>query len=371
MSASRSSGSSISRGWANSGVNNSAVPITAPHFLTIGFIAGTDLNDEVHVFHTAFRTLHGLVLFCREILKKLKAFIASAQSYCLPLPPGHRFPMEKYRLIPEQLVYEGTLPESAFFVPEPAGDEALLDAHESEYLDDLRNGRLCERTMRKTGFPWSEALVTREEQIMGGTIRAAEIALETGVGMNVAGGTHHAFTNRGEGFCLLNDQAVAAMHLIRHHGIKRIFIADLDVHQGNGTAEICQNVPEIFTFSMHGEKNYPFHKEKSDLDIGLPDGIDDKAYLASMDQYLFPALDAFEPAFIFFQSGVDIMEDDALGRMSVSMAGCRERDTRLLRYAHTNKIPICISMGGGYAPDIRRIVEAHAQTFREVAYLYF
>ena len=299
------------------------------------------------------------------------SYIAWDASYQHPLPEGHRFPMEKYALLPAQLEYEGTVSASAFFSPEPISETLLLSTHHADYWTALKEGTLDPRQMRKTGFPWSEALVAREVLIMGGTVQAAERALTTGVGFNIAGGTHHAFADRGEGFCLLNDQVIAAQALLLEGKATRIFIVDLDVHQGNGTAALCKNWPNIFTFSMHGEKNYPFHKEDSSLDVPLPDGMDDRSYLATMEQFLFPALDAFEPDFIFYQAGVDILAEDALGRLGLSLAGCRTRDEKVLGYAHRNRIPICISIGGGYAPQIRQIVEAHAQTYRTAAYLYF
>ncbi len=298
-------------------------------------------------------------------------YIAWDAVYQHPLPEGHRFPMEKYALLPAQLEYEGTVSSSAFFSPTPLAESHLLRTHKEEYWTALKAGHLDPRIMRKTGFPWSPALVEREVLIMGGTLQAAEQALLTGIGFNVAGGTHHAFADRGEGFCLLNDQVIAANALFFAGKAQRIFIVDLDVHQGNGTAALCENLPHIFTFSMHGDKNYPFHKEKSSLDVPLPDGIDDRTYLATMDQYLMPALDAFEPDFIFYQAGVDILAEDALGRLGVSLAGCKARDEKVLRYAHRNQIPMCVSMGGGYAPKIQSIVEAHAQTYRLAAFLYF
>jgi acetoin utilization deacetylase AcuC-like enzyme len=298
-------------------------------------------------------------------------FIAWDPAYQHPLPEGHRFPMEKYALLPAQLEYEGTVASSAFFTPEPLTEKELLLTHDAAYWLSLKEGSLDPKIMRKTGFPWSNALVEREVLIMGGTYQAALQALITGVGFNVAGGTHHAFADRGEGFCLLNDQVIAANLLFHTGKAKKIFIVDLDVHQGNGTAALCKNLHHIFTFSMHGDKNYPFHKESSSLDIPLPDGIDDRHYLATMDQYLFPALDAFEPDFIFYQAGVDILAEDALGRLGVSLAGSKARDEKVLGYAHRNHIPVCVSMGGGYAPQIQRIVEAHAQTYRLAAFLYF
>ncbi len=200
---------------------------------------------------------------------------------------------------------------------------------------------------------------------------AAKYALEHGIAMNVAGGTHHAFTDRAEGFCLLNDQAIAAQYLLDHQLAKQILIVDLDVHQGNGTAEIFTNEPRVFTFSMHGAKNYPGHKEKSDLDIGLEDGTGDEVYLKTLDQNLKRLVDEVKPDFMFFQSGVDVLATDKLGRLGMSIEGCKKRDELVLAVAKQNRIPITVCMGGGYSVQIKDIIEAHANTFRLAQDLYF
>ncbi len=205
--------------------------------------------------------------------------IANHPIYKHPLPAGHRFPMEKYDLLPKQLLHEGTCVEANFFQPELPSEELILAVHDKGYLDDLKNGTLDKRAARKIGFPLSEELIRRELIIADGTVKACDYALEYGIAMNIAGGTHHAYSNRGEAFCLLNDQAIAARYLQKKEGIEKILIVDLDVHQGNGTAEIFENDASVFTFSMHGKNNYPFRKERSDLDIELPDGTDDKEYL--------------------------------------------------------------------------------------------
>ncbi|KAB2806823.1 histone deacetylase family protein [Phaeocystidibacter luteus] len=296
--------------------------------------------------------------------------IAFDPIYCHPLPDGHRFPMAKYELLPEQLIREGTVEESAFFAPDLLTEDRILRTHESEYWEKLKNGTLERREERKIGFPWSEALVRRERTICRGTAMNTEYAMQDGVSFNIAGGTHHAYTNRGEGFCLLNDIAIGAHHLIDHHNFERILVVDLDVHQGNGTAQIFENEPRVFTFSIHGEKNYPLQKENSDLDIGVPDGIGDRDYLKLVDKHVKSLVDEFQPQFIFFQSGVDILENDKLGRLGVSLAGCRERDRIVFETAHRDNIPVAVNMGGGYSEKLADIIEAHANTYRMAASIF-
>lgn len=290
--------------------------------------------------------------------------------YAHPLPEGHRFPMEKYTLIPEQLLHEGTVSQDHFFSPTPLTTEQVLSVHDKDYWRKLCTQTLDRQEERRTGFPQSEQLVSREVMIMGGTLQCARFALEHGAALNVAGGTHHAFTNRGEGFCLLNDQALAAQILLNEGAVQRVLIVDLDVHQGNGTAQIFNGNPDVFTFSMHGAGNYPMHKEQSDLDVPLPDGITDAPYLALLDQYLPALFDQVQPDLVFYQCGVDILETDKLGRLGVSTAACRERDKRVLERCHRNDIPVVCSMGGGYSPEIKHIVEAHCNTFRLVQHYW-
>lgn len=252
--------------------------------------------------------------------------IAWDEIYAHPLPENHRFPMEKYNLLPEQLLYEGTITESNLFKPNKLSEEQILSTHDAQYWQKLKNLSLSPQEIRKTGFPLSQQLVDREVTIMHGTVQAAMYALEYGVAMNIAGGTHHAFTNRGEGFCLLNDIALASNYLLNRGLVSRIAVIDLDVHQGNGTAEIFQNESRVFTFSMHGAKNYPMHKEKSDWDIELPDACSDEYYLSILNEALPQLLDRVAPDFIFFQSGVDVLATDKLGRLGLSLQGCKERD---------------------------------------------
>jgi acetoin utilization deacetylase AcuC-like enzyme len=297
--------------------------------------------------------------------------IAWSEIYAHPLPEGHRFPMVKYSLLPEQLLYEGTITSANLFHPPLPEEEILLQTHRPEYLHKLNTLSLSASEIRKTGFPLSDKLVEREKTIMSGTMMGADYALEFGVAMNIAGGTHHAFTDRGEGFCLLNDIGVAANYLLNTGKVKKILVVDLDVHQGNGTAEIFQNDDRVFTFSMHGKKNYPFHKERSDLDVELEDGTDDKTYLGLLDTHLQQLLDAVQPEFIFYQSGVDVIATDKLGKLALTLKGCKERDRKVLQQAKSNRIPLCASMGGGYSVRIADIVEAHANTYRLAQEIFF
>ena len=297
--------------------------------------------------------------------------IAWNDHYTVPLPEGHRFPMIKYDLIPEQLLYEGTISEKNIFSPVVLKEEYLYGIHDKAYWSKLKNGLLTKDEIRRMGFPYSKALVQRELVILQGTIDCAKFAMEFGVALNVAGGTHHAFKDRGEGFCLLNDIAVAADYLLSNQLARQILVVDLDVHQGNGTASIFHDNDLVFTFSMHGGKNYPLKKEISDLDIPLPDGIDDQSYLMLLEYHLPKLIDEVQPDFIFYQSGVDILATDKLGRLGLSHQGSKSRDRFVMDCCIKNDIPVAISMGGGYSEKLSDIVEAHANTFRLAAELYF
>jgi len=297
--------------------------------------------------------------------------IAWTKAYAHSLPENHRFPMEKYDLLPEQLIYEGTITESNLFAPDLLSEKQILRTHDHEYWHKLKNLKLTRKEERKTGFPLSAALVRRERIINQGTIDAAIFALQYGVAMNIAGGTHHAFSDRGEGFCLLNDIAIAAHYLIDKDLARNILVVDLDVHQGNGTAEIFRDEPRVFTFSMHGGHNYPMQKEISDLDISLTDGCDDKTYLSSLERNLPQLIDRQSPDFIFFQSGVDILATDKLGRLGVTAEGCKQRDAFVFNQAKQNGLPIVAVMGGGYSIKIADILEAHSNTFRVAQNLFF
>ena len=297
--------------------------------------------------------------------------IAFHPIYNHPLPGGHRFPMEKYELLPQQLLHEGTCENINFFEPGRPNDKHILAVHDPEYYYDLVNITLNQRAARKIGFPLSEVLVEREVVIVDGTIKASEFALQHGIAMNIAGGTHHAFTNRGEAFCLLNDQAIAARYLQSKGLAKKILIVDLDVHQGNGTAEIFQNDASVFTFSMHGKSNYPFKKEQSDLDIALENDTDDSAYLKILENTLPKLIAEQRPDFIYYLCGVDVIASDKLGKLGLTIEGCKARDRFVLKQCKLNHIPVMCSMGGGYSPDINTIVNAHANTFRLAQELYF
>lgn len=297
--------------------------------------------------------------------------IAYDPVYCHPLPEGHRFPMLKYELIPEQLLHEGLIGRENLFSPGIPDEETILLAHSAEYWQNLKDLKLLPKEIRRIGFPLTCELVNRELKIVQGTIDGCRFAFQNGIAFNVAGGTHHAGTNWGEGFCLLNDQAIAAAYLLHHNLAKQILIVDLDVHQGNGTAQIFENELRVFTFSMHGEKNFPFHKEKSNLDIGLPDGTGDIEYLEALETYLPELLHLIKPDFIFYLSGVDVLATDKLGKLKLSKEACKERDRKVLQLCHDYKIPVQISMGGGYSNKITDIVEAHCNTFRVAQHIYF
>lgn len=279
--------------------------------------------------------------------------------------------MSKYEILPQQLLHEGTITADHLFEPQPIEEQWILATHDAAYWNKLKTLSLSHQEVRRTGFPLTKELVQREITIMQGTLQCTHYAKQYGVAMNIAGGTHHAFTNRGEGFCLLNDIAIAANYLLLTNQASRILVVDLDVHQGNGTAQIFKANDRVFTFSMHGANNYPHHKEQSDLDIALPDGTEDTFYLKTLEINLYHILESFQPDFIFFQSGVDVLATDKLGKLSLTRAGCKQRDYLVLHAAKQNKIPLVASMGGGYSPDFRDIIEAHANTYRLAQEIFF
>ncbi|AWW28946.1 histone deacetylase [Echinicola strongylocentroti] len=297
--------------------------------------------------------------------------IAWSSKYAHPLPAGHRFPMEKYDLLPEQLLYEGTILSENLFEPSFLEMDWIRGPHHGSYLDKLTQLSLTKSEIRKTGFPLSSSLVEREVHIMDGSVKACLFALEHGIAMNIAGGTHHAFSDRGEGFCLLNDIGISANYLIKNQLAQKVLVVDLDVHQGNGTAEIFQEVGEVFTFSMHGAANYPLQKENSDLDVPLPDKVGDEFYMTTLKKNLLPLIDQVAPDFIIYQCGVDVLATDKLGRLGLSIEGCKERDRIVLELAHQNQIPLMCCMGGGYSEKISHIIEAHANTYRLAQELFF
>ena len=297
--------------------------------------------------------------------------IAYHPIYCHPLPEGHRFPMAKYELIPAQLLHEGVCGEANFFAPPPVDERWILGVHDKTYWHDLQHLSISAKMARRIGFPVSEGLIKREVIIAQGTILGCQFALHHGVAMNVAGGTHHAYADRGEGFCLLNDVAIAAHFLLENKLAKRILVIDLDVHQGNGTAVIFKNESRVFTFSMHGKDNYPLFKEESDLDIALATGTTDAGFLKPLEATLQHLVQRHKPDFAFYNAGVDILESDRLGKLSVSKYGCKQRDEMVFDICKRHTIPVMVLMGGGYSPRLSDIVDAHCETFKAANNAYF
>jgi len=297
--------------------------------------------------------------------------IAFDPIYAHPLPEGHRFPMLKYELIPGQLLHEGLITQENLFSPDEVTDETILLTHDAVYYKQLTELTLPPKEQRRIGFPLSARLIERERRIAKGTIEGCRYAQQYGIAFNVAGGTHHAGTNWGEGFCMLNDQAVAANYLLYSQLASSILIIDLDVHQGNGTAQIFENEPRVFTFSMHGANNFPYRKEHSDLDIPLHDGTTGETYLSILKDTLPKLIAQQKPDFIFYLSGVDVLATDKLGKLSLTINECKARDRFVLEQCLKHQIPVQVSMGGGYSPDIRDIVEAHCNTFRLADEMWF
>lgn len=284
--------------------------------------------------------------------------------FVLPLPAGHRFPMEKYSRLRASLLASGEFGETDFHLPHAASDEELARAHDAAYIEAVTNGLLPEKAQKAIGFPWSAGMVERSRRSAGATICACRAAIENGVSANLAGGTHHAFRDRGEGFCVFNDAAVAARAMQAEGRARRILIVDCDVHQGNGTASILRGDDSIFTFSMHGARNFPFAKEESDLDIELPDGCSDAAYLLRLDAGLDTAFDLARPDLVIYLAGADPYHDDRLGRLALSFAGLAERDKRVFSRCRDENLPLAIAMAGGYARQIDDTVRIHATTIR-------
>ncbi len=297
--------------------------------------------------------------------------IAYNQNYIYPLEENHRFPMIKYELIPEQLIRENTCSSENFFSPTKIDSKIVLKTHQREYFERFTSLKLSKKEIREIGFPLSQELVERELQIAEGTIKGVKYSIKNGISMNIAGGTHHAFYDRGEAFCMLNDQAIATNYIIQEGLFKKILIIDLDVHQGNGTASLFNSNPNVYTLSFHGKKNYPFRKEKSDLDMEFDDNTNDDEYLKVLRETIPKVIDQFEPEFIFYLSGVDVLENDKLGRLSLSIDGCKERDRFILEICKNNSIPVQVSMGGGYSVILKNIIEAHSNTFRLAQEIFF
>ncbi len=297
--------------------------------------------------------------------------IAFAPSYKYLLPEGHRFPMMKYELIPEQLRYEGIVTDAHFFEPHPVDVSDLLLTHTVRYWEVLQNIPVPRKLEREIGFPVREELILRGRVIAQGTIECALYALQYGISMNAAGGTHHSFADHGEGFCVFNDFAIAANYLLFRGLVRRVLIIDLDVHQGNGTASIFSQNPRVFTFSMHGAKNYPLRKTISDLDIPLEDGCGDNEYLTLLQEHLPAVIDHFKPCIAFYLAGVDVLATDKLGRLDLSMEACKQRDAFVFEMLRVREIPVAVSMGGGYSLQLTDIVNAHVNTFKVAQEVYF
>lgn len=290
--------------------------------------------------------------------------------FVLPLPEGHRFPMGKYALLRARLVDEGVVDPSQLFVPAAASREQLLRVHDAAYVERVFTGTLADQEVRRIGFPWSSEMVERSRRSVGATVEAAHAALDDGVAVNLAGGTHHSFADAGEGFCVFNDAAVAIRDLQAAGRIRRAVVIDTDVHQGNGTASIFAGDASVFTFSIHGQKNFPLRKTKSDLDIALKDGMGDGAYLDALSRGLRFALGRAKAEFAVFVSGADPYRGDRLGRLSLSKEGLRLRDEMVMEACRTTGLPVAVTMAGGYSPALDDIVDIHVQTI-DVAQRYF
>ena len=290
--------------------------------------------------------------------------LATSDHYTLQLPEGHRFPIAKYALIREQLLWQGIATEDDFYEPSLCAEADVLRVHTAEYWHKVRDLQLSPTEVRRLGLPQSPQLVRRSLSSSAGTLQAALHAQRDGVGLNLAGGTHHAFADRGEGFCVLNDQAIAAAHLLAHGLARQILIVDLDVHQGDGTAAIFRDEPRVFTFSMHAGANYPLRKEQSDLDVALELGTEDNEYLRLLQEHLPALVERVRPDFIFYQAGVDVLATDKLGKLALTPTGCRQRDELVLGLCQKQQLPVAVSMGGGYSERLADIVDAHCNTFR-------
>lgn len=290
----------------------------------------------------------------------------SSARFTIPLPAGHRFPIDKYSRVRDQVIRQGLLPPGAIAEPEAASVHDLALAHTPGYVAQILDGRLPAAAARRLGFPWSPELRERARRSVQGTVEAARDALETGCGIHLAGGTHHAFADRGEGFCVFNDVAVAIRVLRETRAQLRIAIVDLDVHQGNGTAHMFQNDESVYTFSMHGDKNYPFHKERSRLDLPLPDGLGDQRYLDHLDRQLPAVLEASRAHLVFYLAGADPYREDRFGRLDLSAEGLRLRDRMVFANCRTRGLPVVMTLAGGYAADLEALARLHAATVAEL-----
>jgi acetoin utilization deacetylase AcuC-like enzyme len=282
--------------------------------------------------------------------------------FVLPLPPGHRFPMEKYARLRERVAAAGLAGDGRLREPAAATDEELARAHDRAYVEKVQTGTLTPAEMKRIGFPWTPAMVERSRRSAGATLEACRAALARGIAVNLAGGTHHAFRDRGEGYCVFNDSAVAALAMQAEGRVRRVAVIDCDVHQGNGTAAILAGDSSVFTFSIHGANNFPFRKEESDLDIELPDGTGDDAYLAALERGVCHALSAGQPELVIFLAGADPFEDDRLGRLALTKEGLAARDRLVLTLCRDAGLPVAITMAGGYARRIDDSVDVHFRT---------
>lgn len=296
--------------------------------------------------------------------------IAFSEKYIYQLPAGHRFPIEKYELVKEQLLHRGIIKESQLFDPGLASDEQILRVHDQSYWQKIIEGKLSKQELRKIGLPVTEISVNRARNSVAGTLASARNALVDGLGINLAGGTHHAYADHGEGFCVLNDIAISAVDLLHEELVGQILVVDLDVHQGNGTAKIFENEARVFTFSMHGANNYPLAKEKSDLDIALKIATGDDEYIQILEHHLEELIKGLKPDIIYFQSGVDVLEIDRLGKLALTSQGLKRRDELVVSYAKENNVPLVITMGGGYSARLNDLVDAHCETVSIALHAY-
>jgi acetoin utilization deacetylase AcuC-like enzyme len=287
--------------------------------------------------------------------------------FVLPLPEGHRFPMVKYSMLRERVARDRICGPGELLTPRPVTDEEILRAHAPNYLKRVASGKLTEKEVRRIGFPWSERMVERSRRASGGTLGACHAALVEGGAANLAGGTHHAFSDRGEGYCVFNDSAIAARAIQAAGLVERVVVIDTDVHQGNGTAAILRGDPTVFTFSIHGAKNFPFHKGESDLDAPLPDGAGDTEFLATLESGLEAALDAADAYLAIYLAGADPFEGDRFGRLSVTKSGLAERDRIVLEACRERGIPVAVTMAGGYAKEVGDTVDVHFQSVSRAA----
>jgi acetoin utilization deacetylase AcuC-like enzyme len=282
--------------------------------------------------------------------------------YIVPLHESHRFPIGKYALLRKRILEEGLVSPACLVVPDAASDAEILRTHTPEYLDKVKTGTLSEKEVRRIGLPWSPGLVERSRRSVGGSLAACRSALELGLAANLAGGTHHAYPDHGQGFCVFNDAAIAARAMQAEGRARQVLILDCDVHQGNGTAAIFANDPTVFTFSIHGSKNFPFHKETSDLDIALDDGTGDDEFLTALEDGLNQLDRNFQADLVIYLAGSDPFHDDRLGRLALTKSGLADRDRLVFDYSQDNRLPTAIVMAGGYARDVHDTVDIHYKT---------